>query len=572
MSELSAAPALDKIESSQILRGFYFAFTCCAWLALPPLESRAITITATSPERHIINADPAADIVVTFDEAFDPLSITPATVQLFGRWSGPAAGTLQLESGNTQIRFTPDEPFFCGEWVSVSLSRGITNTSADSLLFGYTWGFWTACERGAREFTFYAEIPVRFLNEGHIQTYGAYAGDLNNDGWSDLALPNEKSNDVRVFLNDGTGDYTSFTPFSLVGGNAPSPSEGADFDLDGEIDIAVGNAGNSQLSVLFGDGSGSLSAAQNYTSGAAVRGVGVGDLDGDGDADIVTANRSASSICVFLNQGDGTFVSSGSFDAGLSGETALALIDINNDGILDFFVGAIFSKQMGVWLGDGAGGFAHSFTRDNVGASWMIAPGDVNGDGFVDIVSANSSDNNVSVLLGDGAGGLGLPKTYPTGAFPLAIDLGDIDADGDLDMISSNYADGNYTQYENTGAGLFSFPKTYPAKSAGSCAILHDRDNDGDLDATFIDEIDDYVLLYNNGCCETAGDADGSKVITIGDATYTIAHIFSGGPPSDCNDEMDANGTNSINIGDVTRILAWIFTGGAAPVCGKTGH
>jgi hypothetical protein len=91
------------------------------------------------------------------------------------------------------------------------------------------------------------------------------------------------------------------------------------------------------------------------------------------------------------------------------------------------------------------------------------------------------------------------------------------------------------------------------------------------MDATLIDEIDDYVILYTNGCCETAGDADGSGVITIGDATFLIARIFTGGPASDCQDEMDANGNHTINIGDVTHIIAWIFTGGPPPLCGTSG-
>jgi hypothetical protein len=42
------------------------------------------------------------------------------------------------------------------------------------------------------------------------QTYGAYAGDLDGDGWSDMILPNEESDDLRVFMNDGTGGYGPF--------------------------------------------------------------------------------------------------------------------------------------------------------------------------------------------------------------------------------------------------------------------------------------------------------------------------------------------------------------------------
>ncbi|HEU4929591.1 MAG TPA: FlgD immunoglobulin-like domain containing protein, partial [Candidatus Krumholzibacteria bacterium] len=31
-----------------------------------------------------------------------------------------------------------------------------------------------------------------------------------------------------------------------------------------------------------------------------------------------------------------------------------------------------------------------------------------------------------------------------------------------------------------------------------SCATLHDRDNDGDMDITGLDEVDDWVYLYEN--------------------------------------------------------------------------
>lgn len=74
-----------------------------------------------------------------------------------------------------------------------------------------------------------------------------------------------------------------------------------------------------------------------------------------------------------------------------------------------------------------------------------------------------------------------------------------------------------------------------------------------------------------SGCCETAGDADNSGGVSIGDVTYLIAHIFSGGPAPDCQDEGDADGSNSISIADVTYLIALIFSGGPAPVCGSTG-
>ena len=69
------------------------------------------------------------------------------------------------------------------------------------------------------------------------------------------------------------------------------------------------------------------------------------------------------------------------------------------------------------------------------------------------------------------------------------------------------------------------------------------------------------------GCCVTPGDADGSGGTNIGDVTYLIAHIFSGGPPPVCPDEGDPDMSGSVNIADVTFLIARIFSGGPAPGC-----
>jgi hypothetical protein len=72
-------------------------------------------------------------------------------------------------------------------------------------------------------------------------------------------------------------------------------------------------------------------------------------------------------------------------------------------------------------------------------------------------------------------------------------------------------------------------------------------------------------------CCDTPGDADNGGAMTIGDVTFLIARIFSGGPAPVCCEEGDADGSGAITIGDVTYLIARIFSGGPAPVCGPAG-
>ncbi len=66
-------------------------------------------------------------------------------------------------------------------------------------------------------------------------------------------------------------------------------------------------------------------------------------------------------------------------------------------------------------------------------------------------------------------------------------------------------------------------------------------------------------------CCVTPGDADNDGAFNIGDVTFLIARIFSGGIAPPCEDEADADGSGMVNIADVTYGIARIFSGGPAP-------
>jgi hypothetical protein len=299
-------------------------------------------------------------------------------------------------------------------------------------------------------------------------------------------------------MNDGAGGYSDFSTYRIIGGNRPSPNEGMDFNLDGNIDVAVGNSVNDQLTIFLGDGTGRFSSIQNYDAGVGVRGVSVADVNGNGFMDVITTNRIASNISILFNNGDGTFASPVIFEGNGTGETGCATTDVNGDGILDLFIVTHGSDELILFWGDGDGGFNFS-SKVSVGINpWMIATGDINLDGVPDAVSANSGSSTLSVVFANADGTLSNPVNYPTGVFPLAIDLGDIDGDGDLEVVTSNFVTADFTLYENDGTGNFINRRNFEADSAGSCTVLHDRDNDGDMDMTGIDEMDDLLILFTN--------------------------------------------------------------------------
>jgi len=484
------------------------------------VHGAAPTVTSVYPASQRIDAGRNTIVEIHFDQYIDENSVTPITFRVYGRWSGPHTGVTKVAAGT--ITFTPTQPFFAGEWVTAAVSKGITNLSGEHLAKGYSWNFWTKAATGSLTLTYTTRLSCRISPETWVEVYGAYAGDLDHDGWSDLTAPCEQTNDARVFLNNA-GTYSAPpVKVTLVDGAIPSPNEGADFDNDGNIDLVIGNTGGDDASIIFGDGAGNFPAVRktSITCGNVIRGVGVGDFNGDGWDDFVTADRyydntNTGRLSIVLNNGDGTFAAPTNIEAGANEEYTIAIADANNDGIPDIYCGTFTSARMIVLLGDGDGGFTALPSVAEGGRPWQTVVGDFDNDGNVDVASCNWNTSKMGIFFGDGLGGFtGSVTLVSCDSAPLAIDAGDIDGDGDLELVTSNYNAGNWNIFENV-AGTFVNKKVLATSSAGSCAVLHDRDNDGDLDLTGLDEVDDWIYIYTNAGSPTGVQNPAASAVTL---------------------------------------------------------
>ncbi len=127
--------------------------------------------------------------------------------------------------------------------------------------------------------------------------------DLDNDGRDDLLVVNDHPlsdirEDLAVVRNTGRG---------FVGSRLISVGEGvravvsADFDGDGNADVAMACALTGEVVLLFGDGKGGLGGERRHATGRGVHRLTVCDFNRDGRADLLCANRLDDTVTLLLN-------------------------------------------------------------------------------------------------------------------------------------------------------------------------------------------------------------------------------------------------------------------------------
>ena len=475
-------------------------------------------------------------VTVTFDVAVDHSSITASSFRVFGKQSGTASGAFSFTNSDKSVTLTPSHPFMAGEVVHVNLSHDIKGADTSSLRSaGYTYQFRIATVPSSRSFTMIQNFSNRNNPNVNTHLYGAMAGDMNHDGFVDLATVNEIAADLRVSLNtaDGSGMFGAFvSPFQKIGVES-SPNESCDLDNDGNLDIAVSSTDAGAVFVALGRGDGTWKSAQHVSFGVhpETHGVAVLDIDGDGDWDVVNANHDADNLAVMINTG-GVLGTPTFIDSGLNGEYALNSGDMNNDGISDLVVGGQDSQQIVVMLGNGDGTFTAQTPQSAGGLVWKLVLGDVNGDGKLDVAAVNGDSDNAAILLGNGDGTLGSPTVFATSGTEVGTVLGDLDGDGDLDWVISSFSGTQWHVFVNDGLGNFTSDFDINAEPGAnpSCAIMLDVDNDGDLDLALTDETSDHTRILRNDsgpwalCPATPGGCrtpfvSGKSVLEISDVT-----------------------------------------------------
>ncbi|MGH9137539.1 MAG: FG-GAP repeat domain-containing protein [Acidimicrobiales bacterium] len=255
------------------------------------------------------------------------------------------------------------------------------------------------------------------------------SADFDGDGHVDLAVVSWLlPPGVFVYTNLGNGTFDEAVRYDVPGPLAPRPVSGvgafpvvaADFDGDGHVDLAIGNAGTNNISVLANTGSGGFAPAGSYPSVGSPHDMVVADLNGDGTPDLAATNPLGGTVTILLGDGAGGFSTT---SVAAPFPTTIVAGDLDNDGNIDLVTFGGFGGNAHPLIGDGRGSFTPGTPIDMGG----INEGAAIGDGRADLIVA-SATGEVLVALGNGDGRFAAPVATPLGA---ALDVAIVHLDGD---------------------------------------------------------------------------------------------------------------------------------------------
>ncbi|MFN2442974.1 MAG: FG-GAP repeat domain-containing protein [Thermoanaerobaculia bacterium] len=347
---------------------------------------------------------------------------------------------------------------------------------------------------------------------------GAAIGDFDGDGRPDLVMT---SFEFEAFLAINRLPV-GFEVERFPEADGSVEALAADFDGDGNLDLAL--VGGGLPRVLYGDGNGDFprSAATGFSgSGPAL----VADWNGDGRPDIVAAS-SGHRFVVHLSEGASGFATGGSVEVdGFPNEILAG--DLTGDGRPDLVV--LTSTNLAVAEGTGVGFAAPRATIFAQAAADGAAIGDFDRDGMIELAMSLAGrtefiDGGV-VYLPPAlfVSRMGTPDNPRIDVWEFLarrstpLFTGDFDGNGQLDLMAGGAV------YRGSGVIGFETESRIALGFAPSMIAAGDYDGDGLADLAVASSDSAGIRLYRG---RRSGGVVDAGSLAIGDATSLTAADF----------------------------------------------
>jgi hypothetical protein len=300
----------------------------------------------------------------------------------------------------------------------------------------------------------------------------------------------------------------------------------ADFNHDGNLDLAVAEYFTGQVGILLGKGNGAFHAPHYFSAPGAI-GLAVGDFGGNHRQDLAVVESGGTgygALAIFLSNGNGTFRESATYPLGIEPFTA-AVADFDGDGHLDIAVqSALGYGKNGkegavlVFFGKGDGTFGKPAIYRVPNFPGSIAAGDFDGDGHPDLAVTQADTDSVAVLMNDGHGKFKLTGEFSSSPNSGSVTAADLRGNGVLDLVVAGGASSIAVLLGN-GDGTFEKAVLYSTSQLGTANVYATVVSDFNLDGT-----PDIAGVFGQGY----PDHLGVLFYGNGDGTFGPPHAFQG--------------------------------------------
>ena len=313
-------------------------------------------------------------------------------------------GTVSVLLGDGRLRFSaaPGSPFPCGEAPNDIAVADMNGDGIPDLVIANTGTPYLTILLGDGRGWFAPSPHSPFATQSHPHVHGVAAADFLGNGRPAVLTDSWQDDEILMIPSDGSGNlilpgtalHTGKRPYQRV--------RSADFNGDGKPDAVTTDLGQNAVTILLGDGNGSLTEAPGspFAAGAAPWSLAIGDINGDGIPDLAILPYEPDvrapaqvGVTVLLGDGRGAFAKmrGSPFSlAGCRGPDRVAVGDVNGDGVADIAVTCGLNHRVMSFLGEKEGRF-HTAGLD-VQTGWAgIAVAGLLGDGRRQIIVSNGA-------------------------------------------------------------------------------------------------------------------------------------------------------------------------------------
>lgn len=386
---------------------------------------------------------------------------------------------------------------------------------------------------------------------------GVAMADFDGDGDIDLAVTSDNLDKIEVFSNTN-GSLALLATYFTGAGTGADDLAASDIDGDGDTDLVVVLKNINSVRTYINTG-GVFAPGATVSVGAEPVDLTWGDIDGDGDDDFATANRDGASFTVLTNNTGS--LSAVSF-AGGGEPRSTAIGDFTGDGVADVAVSDHDNRIVNVHSGAAGYAVVQGLPVNPIARPDGLVAADLNGDGLLDLAAAVSDDflNVASIWLNTGAGMGARNDVLSGGSNVGGIAAADLDGDGDIDLATSHQDSNSMSTLENTGAGVFAAGIVSPTSARPGNIAFGDIDGNGGLDIAISNRDANNLSIYMNqngvvGPCNAADLAEPFGVLNF----FDVSAFLSAYTAMDLS--ADINGDGNFNFFDVSMYLSTYTAG-----------